>query len=157
MRLWYRRKEYDPASYASRRQRLGERLQELIDTPWQDAHPKRLVKRLRRHQNDLFTFLDHGGVPFDNNLAEREIRPAVIVRKNSFGNRSERGANTQAILMSIFRTLHNRGHQPIETLTPAIATSIQTGKLPLCLIQQRQKAKLLRNLKSEICNLKSEI
>lgn len=130
MRLRYRRKEYDKPSYASRRQRLGERLQELIDTPWQDAHPKRLVKRLRRHQNDLFTFLDQEGVPFDNNLAEREIRPAVIARKNSFGNRSDRGANTQAILMSIFRTLHNRGHQPIQTLTQAIAAYIQTTKLP---------------------------
>lgn len=130
MRLWYRRKEYDPESYASRRQRLGERLQDLIDTPWQDAHPKRLVKRLRRHQNDLFTFLDHEGVPFDNNLAEREIRPAVIARKNSFGNRSDRGANTQAILMSIFRTLHNRGHQPIQVITQAVATYIQTGNLP---------------------------
>ena len=130
MRLWYRRKEYSPATYASRRNRLGERLQSLIETPWQDSHAKRLVKRLRRHQNDLFTFLDHEGVPFDNNLAEREIRPAVIARKNSFGNRSDRGANTQAILMSIFRTLRKRGHQPIQTITQALATYIQTGKLP---------------------------
>lgn len=130
IRLWYRREEYDQATFESRRKRLGERLQGLINSPWEDRHAKRLVKRLRRHQKDLLTFLDHKEVPFDNNRAEREIRPAVIARKNSFGNRSDRGANTQAILMSIFRTLHNRGYQPIQTIAQALATYIQTGKLP---------------------------
>ena len=33
------------------------------------------------------------------------IRPAVIIRKNSYCNRSQRGANTQAVLMSVYRTL----------------------------------------------------
>ena len=46
------------------------------------------------------TFLDHPGVPPDNNHAERQIRPAVIVRKNSYANDSEEGAETQAVLMS---------------------------------------------------------
>jgi len=32
--------------------------------------------------NRRFTFLDQPDVPFDNNLAERSIRPAVILRKN---------------------------------------------------------------------------
>jgi transposase len=36
----------------------------------------------------LFTFLDTAGVPPDNNHAERMIRPAVIIRKNSLCNRS---------------------------------------------------------------------
>jgi hypothetical protein len=45
-------------TYGSRRQRLTARLEELLATPWKDRHAKRLIKRLRRHQNDLFTFLD---------------------------------------------------------------------------------------------------
>jgi hypothetical protein len=28
-------------------------------------------------------------VPFENNHTERSIRPAVILRKNSYGNRSQ--------------------------------------------------------------------
>ena len=52
-----------------------------------------------------FTFLEHADVPFDNNLAERAIRPAVIIRKNSYCNRSERGADIQAVLMDIQREL----------------------------------------------------
>jgi Transposase IS66 family len=57
--------------------------------------------------------------PFDNNHAERSIRPAVIIRKNSYGNRSEQGSDCRATLMSIFRTLKQRGHDPIRTIIHA--------------------------------------
>jgi transposase len=130
IRLWRRRDELPAATYASRRVRVAKRLAKLIDTPWKDAHAKRLIKRLRRHQNDLFTFLDHPEVPFDNNAAERAIRPAVIIRKNSYGNRSQRGADCQAVLMSVFRTLKQRGHDPIQTIVDALATYLTTGQLP---------------------------
>ena len=129
IRLW-KRADVDPEEYASRRQRLATRLCELIDTPWEDKQARRLIKRLRRHQNDLFTFLDQAGVPFDNNHAERAVRPAVIIRKNSYCNRSERGADTQAVLMSIYRTLKQRGLDPIQTITQALATYLATGQLP---------------------------
>jgi transposase len=119
----------DPA-FASRRQRLHDRLADLIDTPWNDPQARRLIKRLRRHQNDLFTFLDRTDVPFDNNHAERAIRPAVIIRKNSYANRSERGADAQAVLMSIYRTLKQRGHDPITVIRNALATYLTTGQLP---------------------------
>lgn len=130
IRLWYQRSEFSAETYASRRGRLDVRLQELIDTPWQDVQAKRLIKRLRRHQADVFTFLDQVGVPFDNNAAERAIRPAVIIRKNSYGNRSEQGADCQAVLMSVFRTLKQRGLDPMTTITDALATYITTGQLP---------------------------
>jgi len=130
IRLWRRRSELPDAVYASRRERITARFQELLDTLWQDKHAKRLIKRLRRHQNDLFTFLDQPDVPFDNNTAERAIRPAVIIRKNSYGNRSQRGADCQAVLMSIFRTLKQRGHDPIRTIIDALATYLTTRQLP---------------------------
>lgn len=122
--------ERDEPAFASRRDRLHARLAELILAPWQDSPARRLVKRLRRHQRDLLTFLDHPEVPFDNNHAERAIRPAVIIRKNSYCNRSERGADTQAVLMSVYRTLKQRGHDPISTISQAIATHLTTGQLP---------------------------
>jgi transposase len=116
--------------YANRRDRLHARLDELMAMPWEDKQAKRLLKRFRRHRNDLFTFLDNAAVPFDNNAAERAIRPAVIIRKNSYGNRSERGADTQAVLMSIYRTLKQRGHDPLKTITNGLAEYLKTGKLP---------------------------
>ena len=116
--------------YASRRRRLHQRLDELMARPWKDTQARRLLKRFRRHRDDLFTFLDDPAVPFDNNAAERAIRPAVIIRKNSYGNRSARGADTQAVLMSIYRTLKQRGHDPLTTITEALAEYLKTGKLP---------------------------
>jgi transposase len=130
IRLGRQRADLPAESFASRRQRLDERLDELIATAWEDAQARRLIKRLRRHRNDLFTFLDKPGVPFDNNLAERAVRPAVIIRKNSYANRSQQGADVQAVRMSLYRTLKQRGHDPLQTITQALATYVTTGKLP---------------------------
>jgi transposase len=129
IRLW-RQEGLSAKTFASRRRRLDARLDELIETPWEDGQARRLIKRLRRHRDDLFTFLDKPGVPFDNNLGERAIRPAVIIRKNSYANRSQRGADAQAVLMSIYRTLKQRGHDPLTNVTNAIATYLKTGQLP---------------------------
>jgi transposase len=130
IRLGRLREELPADAYASRRTRLRERLDGLIDTSWTNKEARRLIKRLRRHRNDLLTFLDHTNVPFENNHAEREIRPAVIIRKNSYGNRSEAGADAQAVLMTVFRTLKLRGHHPIQTIVQALRVYVQTNQLP---------------------------
>jgi transposase len=130
LRLSKRRKELSAEAFASRRRRLGRRLHELLAQPWQQHHARRLVKRLRRYAAELFTFLDHPEVPSDNNHGERQIRPAVIARKNSYANGSEDGAETQAVLMSVFRTLEQRGHNPVSAVLDAVRTYLQTGRLP---------------------------
>ena len=106
-------------------------LRELIETQWDNSQAKRLRKRLDRYEDYLFTFLDKPYVPFDNNCAERAIRPAVIMRKNSYTNRSDKGARTQSTLMSIFRTLKQRNANPISTIAQALKQYIQTGNIPL--------------------------
>lgn len=130
IRLRKREDAFSEETYASRRSRLTDRLIELTEESWTSLEARRLIKRLRRHQNDLFTFLDQPDVPFENNLAERAIRPAVIIRKNSYGNRSEQGADTQAILMSIFRTLKQRQIDPLGVTIHAIRSYLTTGQLP---------------------------
>jgi transposase len=130
LRLKKQQTELVETAYSSRRNRLHARLDTLIATPWKDPQAKRLLKRFRRHRNHLFTFLDDPAVPADNNHGERAIRPAVIIRKNSYGNRSQRGADCQAVLMSVYRTLKQRGHDPLATITSALAEYLTTGKLP---------------------------
>jgi transposase len=130
IRLSKRRRELPAERFASRRGRLEDRLRAVLAQPWQNRHARRLVKRLRRHVSELFTFLDHPEVPSDNNHGERQIRPAVLVRKNSYANGSEDGAETQAVLMSVFRTLKQRGHNPVSATIDAVRASLQTGKLP---------------------------
>ena len=113
-----------------RKERLHGRLDDLVGREYQDADCRRLRKRLEEHREHLLTFLDYEGVSADNNRAEREIRPAVIMRKNSFQNKSKDGAVVQAVLMSIYRTLKLRGHNPLSTIVQAIAHYVQYGELP---------------------------
>jgi transposase len=130
IRLSKRRQELSKERFASRRQRLEGRLHDLLAQPWEQRHARRLVKRLRRHEAELFTFLDHPDVPSDNNHAERQVRPAVIMRKNSYANGSDIGAETQSVLMSVFRTLKQRGHNPVSAVLDAVRVYLRTGQLP---------------------------
>jgi transposase len=126
----HKRPDFSRERYGSRIDRINRRLWELADGVYQDPDAKRLARRLSDYREDLFTFLYIAGVPSDNNHAERMIRPAVILRKNCLCNRSMQGAATQAILMSIYRTLKLRGLDPTKTLAEALKTCLQTGKLP---------------------------
>jgi transposase len=126
-----RRADRESPDFQSKRARIHKRMDKLVaGETWEKPDCRRLRKRLIKFRDSLFTFLDDPCVPFENNRAEREIRPAVIARKNSFHNTSAKGADTQAMLMSIYRTLKLRGLDPIETIAGALAIFIATGKLP---------------------------
>ena len=107
------------ASGASRIRLLDRRLSELARDTYADADARRLAARLRKQCDSLFTFLDCPDVPFDNDYAGRMIRPAVVLRKNGQCNRSEKGAATQAVLMSGCMTVHAAGRRrPRPTARP---------------------------------------
>lgn len=125
-----KRPDYTLERYRSRFASIYHRLDALAGAAYTDPDTRRLAKRLTKHRDHLFTFLDRLDLPSDNNGGEREIRPAVQMRKNILGNRSNNGAYIQGILMSIFRTLKLRGHDPTTTIVAALREMLQTGKLP---------------------------
>ena len=127
--VWYHRATLDSDETYTRRCSLIEsRLDALLSEAFTNAEAVRIAKRLRKYRDALFTFLYHADVPFDNNHAERSIRPSVLIRRTSHGNQSLAGADTQSILMSLFRAL--RGLPPTATLCAALREFILTGKLP---------------------------
>jgi hypothetical protein len=130
MRLRGRRQSLAVPKYESLRSGIERRLTGLLEEPWKNGEAKRLVKRLRRHRQELLVFLYREGVPADNNHAERMIRNGVVMRKNSYGNRSEEGAETQAVLMSVFRTLKQRGFQGTDRVVEALRQYFTMKKLP---------------------------
>jgi transposase len=75
--------------------------------------------RLYKQRDHLFTFLDHDGVDATNNLAERQLRPAVIARKISCGNKTQKGARTWQILASLAATCAQRATSFIAELARA--------------------------------------
>ena len=109
---------------------LHERLNELATADWECPHARRISRRLSDYQGSLLTFVEYVEVPPSNNRAEREIRPAVLMRKASYGNASEAGAATRSILMSIYRTLKQRGLDPLAVTAEALRTHTATGQLP---------------------------
>ena len=130
MRLRGRRDSIPPSEYEGLRNRIEKRLTQHLKAAWKNTEAKRLVKRLKRHRQELLTFLYDDGVPFDNNHAERVIRNGVVMRKNSYCNRSVDGAETQAVLMSIFATLKQRGFHGTSTIVEAVRKFLVTKNLP---------------------------
>lgn len=57
----------------------------------------------------LYTILDDGNVPIDNNRAENAIRPFAVGRKNWLFNDTERGAKCSAVLYSTISTTQANG------------------------------------------------
>lgn len=130
IRLDLARDEIDPEAFSRRRDKLHGRMGALAHDDWTNPHARRLAKRLDKYGEPLLTFVDHADVPSSNNHAEREVRPAVLMRKVSYGSQSLRGAATRATLMTVFRTLHRRGLNPLHTVDAALRTYAQTGTLP---------------------------
>lgn len=102
---------------------LAARMDRLLAGRFTAAANLRFAKHLRRYQDNLFVFLDRQDVEATNWPAEHAIRPAVVNRKSCAGNRTPRGADAQAILMSMLRTCHQQGLNSIQALTEILHQS----------------------------------
>jgi transposase len=99
-----------------RKMRLYLRLEQLIASPREDKDVNRLIKRLIRHKNEFFKFLEYNDVSPYNNHAEQQVRKPVLTRKISQQNRSKRGAEAHAIFMTLFRSAELQGLNPFDTV-----------------------------------------
>jgi hypothetical protein len=128
VRLSQRRSQLVPEKYDSLKSRLYYRLDQILLINHNgDKDIKRLIKRLKRHKAELFTFLEYENVSPYNNHAEQQMRKPVLTRKVSQQNRSEQGAKTQAILMSLFRTAELQEQNPIEVVLSLAKSAIDNG------------------------------
>jgi transposase len=110
----YKNKRWDK-SYCARRENLKSSLKDFAFPNPNKRILKRFAKRLERHKDELLTFLYEKDVDYHNNHAEQQIRPDVIFRKITFGNRSENGAQYHNVIMSILQTAKLNGVDPIST------------------------------------------
>ena len=92
-----------------------------------------MAGRLRKYQDRLTTFLHDAKVDGTNNAAERALRPAVVMRKVTGGNRSDAGAHAWAILASVMRTAQQQGRDVVETLKDLLRASWADKKSTLLL------------------------
>lgn len=116
--------------FARLRFKLEERLFNFMAAGYTNKNLQRLSKRFAQSWLDIFRFLKDPALAWNNNLAERMIRPNVIYRNRSFGNRSERGAEAHGTLMSLIQTLRLQGKNVGENLRLAFLQHRQGHTTP---------------------------
>ena len=106
--------------FSQMRQALEENADRLLNPVRGDPTEERVANRLRKQRAHLFRFLYEDAVEATNNRAERQLRPAVIARKLSCGNKTRRGKRTSEVLMSMGVTAQQQGRTLTDILVPVL-------------------------------------
>ena len=102
------------------RTKIIEDLTERIELLGEQAQPhdenRKLVKHLLVEKDALFAFLADPTVDSTSWRAEHAVRPTTVTRKVCGGNRTDRGAETQSQMMTLFRTATQQGIDAVDYL-----------------------------------------
>lgn len=82
---------------------------------------RNLAERFDQQRSKILAFVDDFSVPFDNNLAERDLRMVKVQQKISGCFRSWSGAHAACRLRSYLSTMHKQGHAAFDLLTALFA------------------------------------
>ena len=107
---------WDTATLIERRTRLENWIDRLLNESVERAGEMRIRNRLAKQREHLIGCLYELSVEPTNNRAERALRPAVIARKISCGNKTDRGRRTWQVLASLAATGVQRGEDLIDYL-----------------------------------------
>lgn len=116
-----------PHGAAVARGHLLARLLALLAAPGTVDDCRRLAVHLTTELPAVFGFLFDPTLDATNWRAEQALRPAVVNRKVSGGNRSTRGAATQEILSSVVQTARLRGLDPRDVLVDLLRSPHPTA------------------------------
>ena len=124
--IYKQAKSYNHKATDEEINKLLERIDKISQMKFERSEVRKFVRSVCiKHRDNLFRFAKDPEIDGDNNLAERAIRKAVIIRKISNGNRSKNGAKYLEILLSVIETLKLQGVNPIKGMQNIIQASYQ--------------------------------
>ena len=120
LQLPARRPALPAAETATHRTLLEQRANDLFGQPRGDPAQERFRARIAKQRDHLPAFLDDPAADATNNLAERQLRPAVIARKLSCGHKTPRGSAAWQTLASFAATCTQRATDLTAFLAPRL-------------------------------------
>jgi hypothetical protein len=103
----------------------------LLNTRTRHSECVRIWRRLCRHCDELFTFLNDPRVPADNNGSERDIRSLAAARSDGGTHRTEWSAAAFARIKSVIVTGLKNGVRFIHYGLEVVRAKLQGQPLPL--------------------------
>lgn len=116
-------KAYDHKGTDKDIENLFQNMADDLNRPYKSHHCKTFVVNLLNERDNLFEFVKNPHVDGTNNAVERALRPPVVARKISGGNRSINGAKNYEVLLSVNQTLHQNEKNLIEHGSEILQTS----------------------------------
>lgn len=113
---WNARQNMPPAAYDDKVLQLNRGVQNLLERSPPEPEEIAFRDRLRRQREHLLGCLSEPAAEPTNNRAERDLRPAVIDRKLSCGNKTPNGKRAWEILRSIVVTADKRQLDVVQAL-----------------------------------------